>query len=58
MIVTEDVRAYAEENGYGIDESALQAGMEEMSEKYKEMGQQLYLKDMENVVNPLEDLAA
>lgn len=52
------MRAYAEENGYGIDESALQAGMEEMSEKYKEMGQQLYLKDMENVVNPLEDLAA
>jgi hypothetical protein len=32
--------------------------MDEMSEKYVEMGQQLYLNNMENVVNPLEDLAA
>lgn len=57
MKITEDVRAYAKENGYGVDESVLQKGMNEMSEKYKEMGQQLYLKDMENVVNPLENLS-
>jgi len=57
MKITEDVRQYAEENGYGVEtEEVLKAGMEEMSEKYKELGNQLYLKDMENVVNPLEDL--
>lgn len=57
MKITDDVRAYAAERGYGLDES-VQAGMDEMSEKYVEMGQQLYLNNMENVVNPLEDLAA
>mmetsp|Transcript_10666 Transcript_10666/g.13838 ORF Transcript_10666/g.13838 Transcript_10666/m.13838 type:complete len:623 (+) Transcript_10666:143-2011(+) len=45
MKITEDVRQYAEEHGYGdIDESVLQKGMEEMSEKYNEAGQQLYSK--------------
>mmetsp|Transcript_33446 Transcript_33446/g.99623 ORF Transcript_33446/g.99623 Transcript_33446/m.99623 type:complete len:639 (-) Transcript_33446:520-2436(-) len=58
MKITEDVRQYAAENGYGeVTDDALKAGMDEMSEKYKEMGNQLYLKDMDNVVNPLEDLA-
>jgi phosphomethylpyrimidine synthase len=56
MKITEDVRQYAAENGYGVDEEAIQKGMEEMSEKYKEMGNKLYLEEMENVVNPLEDL--
>ena len=56
MKITEDVRQYAVENGYGV-EDAVSVGMQEMSEKYKEMGNQLYLKDMENVVNPLEDIA-
>mmetsp|Transcript_4052 Transcript_4052/g.3824 ORF Transcript_4052/g.3824 Transcript_4052/m.3824 type:complete len:642 (-) Transcript_4052:436-2361(-) len=57
MKITEDVRQYAKENGYGVEsEDVLQNGMEEMSEKYKEMGNQLYLKDMENVVNPLADV--
>lgn len=54
MKITEDVRQYAAENGYGVEDDAIEAGMAEMSEKYKEMGNQLYLKDMENVVNPLE----
>jgi phosphomethylpyrimidine synthase len=58
MKITEDVRAYAAENGYGVEEEAVEAGMQEMSEKYKEMGNKLYLQDMENVVNPLEDLSA
>ena len=58
MKITEDVRQYAAENGYGQDseEKWIEAGMEEMSTKYKEMGNKLYFEDMENVVNPLEDL--
>jgi phosphomethylpyrimidine synthase len=56
MKITDDVRQYAAENGYGVEVDAIQAGMEEMSEKYKEMGSNLYLEDMENVVNPLADL--
>jgi len=58
MKITADVRAYAEEHGYGVekDEDVLLAGMEEMSTKYKELGNKLYLEDMENVVNPLSDL--
>ena len=63
MKITEDVRAYAAENGYGT-EDAIQAGMEQMSEKYKELGNQLYLQEdgvskpmeFENVVNPLEGI--
>mmetsp|Transcript_26710 Transcript_26710/g.53298 ORF Transcript_26710/g.53298 Transcript_26710/m.53298 type:complete len:639 (+) Transcript_26710:291-2207(+) len=58
MKITEDVRAYAEENGYGVTEEAIEKGMEEMSEKYKELGNKLYLNDMEKVVNPLDDLSA
>ncbi|KAL7476728.1 hypothetical protein ACHAW6_002572 [Cyclotella cf. meneghiniana] len=58
MKITEDVRAYAEENGYGLAEDAIKAGMQEMSEKYKEMGQKLYLENVENIVNPLDGLAA
>jgi phosphomethylpyrimidine synthase len=57
MKITEDVRQYAAENGYGVEEEAIQKGMEEMSEKYKELGKKLYLEDMENVINPLEDLS-
>lgn len=53
MKITEDVRQYAEENGYGVTEEAIEAGMEEMSELYKEKGNKLYIEDMENVVNPL-----
>ena len=53
MKITEDVRQYAKENGYGVAEEALKAGMEEMSELYKEKGNKLYLEGMENVVNPL-----
>ena len=53
MKITEDVRQYAEENGFGVTEDAIKAGMEEMSELYKEKGNKLYLEDMDNVVNPL-----
>jgi phosphomethylpyrimidine synthase len=58
MKITEDVRQYALERGYGTDtdQDVLQKGMQDMSEKYKEMGNKLYLEDMENVVNPLADL--
>jgi len=56
MKITDDVRQYAAENGYGVEEDVLQKGMEEMSEVYKEMGNNLYLEEFENVVNPLEDL--
>jgi len=63
MKITEDVRAYAAENGYGVAKDAIQAGMDEMSEKYKELGNQLYLKENEEkplefhkVVNPLEGI--
>lgn len=59
MKITEDVRQYAAENGYGVEETA-EKGMEEMSELYKNLGNKLYLKDeeFENTINPLEDLAA
>lgn len=57
MKITEDVRQYAKENGYGVTEEALKAGMEEMSEKYKELGNKLYLEDVENIVNPLDGLS-
>lgn len=56
MKITEDVRQYAAENGYGMTEEVLQKGMEEMSGKYKEMGNKLYLDNMENVVNPLSGM--
>lgn len=58
MKITDDVRQYAAENGYGVelDNEILQKGMDEMSAKYVELGNNLYLEDMENVVNPLEDL--
>jgi phosphomethylpyrimidine synthase len=55
MKITEDVRAYAAEHGYGVEEVA-QAGMESMSEKFKELGNELYLENMEGVVNPLADI--
>mmetsp|Transcript_1487 Transcript_1487/g.3132 ORF Transcript_1487/g.3132 Transcript_1487/m.3132 type:complete len:626 (-) Transcript_1487:349-2226(-) len=58
MKITDDVRQYALENGYGVTEDAMKAGMEEMSELYKEKGNKLYLEDMESVVNPLIDLSA
>jgi len=58
MKITDDVRQYAKENGYGVTEDALKAGMDEMSELYKEKGNKLYLEDMEQVVNPLIDLSA
>jgi phosphomethylpyrimidine synthase len=58
MKITDDVRQYAKENGYGVaDEAVLEKGMEEMSEKYKELGNNLYLENMENVVNPLADIS-
>lgn len=59
MKITEDVRQYAAEHGYGVEETAAK-GMEEMSELYKNLGNKLYLKDeeFENTVNPLEDLSA
>jgi len=58
MKITDDIREYAAENGYGVEEDDLviTAGMSEMSQKFQDMGSQLYLKDVENVVNPLSDL--
>jgi len=58
MKITDDVRQYAKENGYGVTEDAMKAGMEEMSELYKEKGNNLYLEDVDNIVNPLLDLSA
>jgi phosphomethylpyrimidine synthase len=61
MKITEDVRAYAAENGYGVEETAAK-GMETMSELYKELGNKLYVEDdektYENTFNPLKDLAS
>jgi phosphomethylpyrimidine synthase len=57
MKITEDVRQYAAENGYGVPEDVIREGMNDMSEKYKEMGNNLYLKNIENVYNPLADLS-
>ena len=56
MKITEDVREYAAKFGYGNEESFIQSGMEQMSDKFKELGNNLYLEKFENVVNPLEDL--
>ncbi|CAM9808625.1 unnamed protein product [Ectocarpus sp. 4 AP-2014] len=44
MKITDDVREYAKEQGYGVEE-ALAAGMEKMGELYKQKGQQLYSED-------------
>eukprot|EP00640_Fibrocapsa_japonica_P000772 CAMPEP_0113952890 /NCGR_PEP_ID=MMETSP1339-20121228/90675_1 /TAXON_ID=94617 /ORGANISM="Fibrocapsa japonica" /LENGTH=609 /DNA_ID=CAMNT_0000961565 /DNA_START=47 /DNA_END=1873 /DNA_ORIENTATION=+ /assembly_acc=CAM_ASM_000762 len=43
MKITEDVRNYAAEKGYGVFD-ANQMGMQEMSQVYKEQGQELYHK--------------
>lgn len=49
MKITDDVRAYAAENGYGDDtEKAIEEGMAEMSGKFADVGSKVYL--------PLEDL--
>jgi len=49
MKITDDVRAYAAENGYGTDTAkAVEEGMAEMSSKFAEVGSQVYL--------PLQDL--
>ncbi|CAM9820862.1 unnamed protein product [Discosporangium mesarthrocarpum] len=44
MKITDDVRQYAKEQGYGVEE-ALRVGMEQMGELYREKGQQLYSND-------------
>jgi hypothetical protein len=38
-----DIRQYAAEHGYGVEDEAIEKGREEMSIKYKELGTQLYL---------------
>jgi phosphomethylpyrimidine synthase len=43
MSITEDIREYAALNGYGNVDSAVTAGMAEMSEKFKEVGSEVYL---------------
>jgi hypothetical protein len=36
-MIADDVRQYAKENGHGVEEEdAIQAGMQEMTEKYKD----------------------
>ena len=42
MKITEDVRKFAEDNGYGDDESALQMGMQEKSKEFRESGAEIY----------------
>ena len=42
MRITEDVRAYAEEHGYG-DGEALRKGMDEKSEQFTEKGGEVYV---------------
>ncbi|CAM9443397.1 unnamed protein product [Chrysoparadoxa australica] len=44
MKITEDVRQYAAEKGYGVEE-AIALGMEEMGDLYKDQGQALYSAD-------------
>ncbi len=41
MKITEDVRAYARENGYGTEE-AVQQGLEEKAEEFRSAGQEIY----------------
>src|SRR6185437_4238672 len=49
MKITQDVRDYAaslgenEKSALGLDPSAAEAGMKEMSEKFNAMGQQVYV---------------
>jgi len=42
MKITQDVREYAAENGFANEEKTVEEGMEEMSEKFKETGYQIY----------------
>mmetsp|Transcript_29157 Transcript_29157/g.35535 ORF Transcript_29157/g.35535 Transcript_29157/m.35535 type:complete len:634 (+) Transcript_29157:91-1992(+) len=48
MSITEDIRAYAEEKGYGDIEIAREEGMRVMSEEFKKIGSEVYL--------PIEEL--
>jgi phosphomethylpyrimidine synthase len=41
MKITQDVRKYAEENGFNEEES-LKKGMEEQSKKFVESGSEIY----------------
>ena len=41
MSITEDVRKYAEENGYGLDQ-VLDEGMAEMSDVFTSVNRELY----------------
>jgi phosphomethylpyrimidine synthase len=41
MKITEDVRKYAKENGYGIEDS-IEKGMQEQSQKFKDAGSAIY----------------
>jgi phosphomethylpyrimidine synthase len=46
MRITQDVRKYAEEHGL-TDMAAIDAGMEEMSDRFHEHGRQVYLPVVE-----------
>lgn len=44
--ITEDVRAYAREHGYGVDEKVFEVGMENMSKEFAKVGQ-VYTEETE-----------
>jgi len=43
--ITDDIREYAEEHGYEDAEAAAEAGMDEMADKFRETGGELYQSD-------------
>ena len=44
--ITEDVRAYARDHGYGVDEKVFEVGMENMSKEFAKVGQ-VYTEETE-----------
>jgi len=42
MKITEDVRKFADENGYSTDDSAIAQGMEEKAKEFREAGAEIY----------------
>jgi len=44
--ITEDVRAYAREHGYGVDEKVFEVGMKDMSKEFAKVGQ-VYVEETE-----------
>ena len=58
MKITQDVRDYAEEKGYGDEDEALEAGMAEKSAEFRDAGGEVYVKEDQSRGTPLPQAPA